>query len=281
MFFSFFKNHRRKRWLATPFPSSWAEWLRTGIWQYQHLSQELWQRVEEFVCVLVNEKHWVGGGDFEVIEKMKVIIAGQAAMLTFGFGRPYYFDRLKSVIVYPGAYASRPESTDGLFLGNFSDKPFGSDVRAGEAWQGGPIVLTWDAVEAEGRNARRGRNVVLHEFAHHMDGLDGDTNGTPPMTDMLLEKKWYRITSEEHLQLLTMAQRGIPTLIDKYGATNHAEFFAVATECFFSRPHQLAVEHMELFGVLVRLFGQDPRDWLRADADECPVLPQKITALPA
>ena len=88
------------------------------------------------------------------------------------------------------------------------------------------------------------------------------TNGAPPFTDFEFEKKWYRVTSAEYQRLLEFARRRQPTLLNHYGATNHAEFFAVATECFFTQPHALAVEHEKLFAVLVRLFGQDPRDWL-------------------
>ena len=275
MVFSFFKNRRRKRWLAQPVPESWRRVLGESVWQYRHLGEELQQRVLDFVCIMLNEKTWAGGGDFEVSEAMKVAVAGQAAVLTFGFEKPFYFDRLQTIIIYPGAYTSRPDSSEDLLLGGFSDTTFGSDVRAGESWQGGPIVLAWDMVEAEGRNARRGRNVVLHEFAHHMDGLDGETNGAPPMTDFAFEKRWYKVTGEEYQRLLSMAQQGVPTLIDRYGAQNHAEFFAVATECFFTRPYRLAAEHAALFAVLVRLFGQDPREWMAADADDCPVLPGK------
>ena len=80
--------------------------------------------------------------------------------------------------------------------------------------------------------------------------------------DFEFEKKWFRVTQAEYQRLLKFAQRGQPTLLDHYGATNQAEFFAVATECFFTQPHALAAEHEKLHGVLVRLFGQDPRDWL-------------------
>ena len=272
MLLSYFRNRRRKHWLSEPRPSEWQPWLRNHVWQFRHLQEELQQRALDFVCILFHEKKWVGGGDFEITDKMRVTVAGQAAMMTFGFEKPYYFDRLQSIIIYPGAYQGRPESTEDLLLGSYNDSTFGFDVRAGEAWQGGPIVLSWAAVEAEGRNVRRGRNVVVHEFAHHMDGLDGQTNGAPPMTDYEFEKRWYKVTGKEYQELLSLAQQGASTLIDRYGAENHAEFFAVATECFFTRPYRLKLEHAELYSVLVRLFGQDPREWLGADADDCPVL---------
>jgi hypothetical protein len=132
----------------------------------------------------------------------------------------------------------------------------------GESWQGGPIVLAWNTVWRDGRSSRRRRNVVLHEFAHHMDSLAGTTDGAPPMTSFEFERRWYRITDVEYKRLLRFSQRGESTLLDPYGATSHAEFFAVSTECFFTAPHEFARRHDELFSVLVQFFGQDPRAWL-------------------
>ncbi len=107
---------------------------------------------------------------------------------------------------------------------------------------------------------------MAHEFAHHMDGLDGQTDGSPPITDYEFEKRWYQVTSREYQQLLRLAKRGESTLLDHYGAENHAEFFAVATECFFTRPHELFQEHVDLSAVLTRLFGQDSREWIPSDS---------------
>ena len=235
-----------------------------NVWQYQFLNPGQQRRVYEFVCILFHEKNWTGGGDLVVTDEMRVTIAGQAALLTLGFQRPYYFGRLRTIIIYSGHFRGRPASTDDLLLGKHSETLFSFGVRSGESWQGGPIILAWEAVREEGRNARRGRNVVLHEFAHHMDGLDGETTGAPPMVDYEFEKRWYRVTRREFERLLEFAQHGKPTLLDHYGAESYAEFFAVATECFFTRPHHLSGEHPELFAALCRLFGQDPRGWLPA-----------------
>jgi hypothetical protein len=155
-------------------------------------------------------------------------------------------------------------------LGELSQPTSDFDARTGESWQGGPIILAWDAVLRQGRNRRLRSNVVLHEFAHHMDGLDGSTDGAPPLTDYEFERKWYRVTAAEYQQLARMAHHGEESLLDHYGATNKAEFFAVATECFFTQPHELASEHGELYAVLERLFGQDPRGWLPRNADRNP-----------
>lgn len=262
MFFNFFRNRRRRRWLAERQPDSWEGWLRANVWQYTHLNAELQAKVRRFTCILFHEKNWAGGAGFAVTDEMRVTIAAQAALTTLGFEKPYYFDRLQTIIVYQGTFTTRPPSSDALLLGDLGQPHSNFGARTGEAWQGGPIILAWDSVLVEGRQGRLGRSVVLHEFAHHMDGLDGATNGAPPFTDFEFEKKWYRVTDAEYQRLLDFARRGEPTLLDHYGATSQAEFFAVATECFFTQPHALNSEHGSLFRVLTRLFGQDPLSWL-------------------
>lgn len=262
MIFDWFTRRRRRRWLAEAFPDVWNEWLERNVWQYSHLDEARRKRVHEFVQVLFREKDWVGGNRLVVTDEMRVTVAGQAALMILGFERPWYFDRLKTIIIYKGEYAATPQSTSDLILGGFNLPEEQFDARLGESWQGGPIVLAWQAVLHEGRNPWCGRCVVIHEFAHHMDGLDGTTDGAPPMTDYRFEKEWYRVTTAEYDQLVEQAQRGERSLIDKYGATNHAEFFAVTAECFFTKPHELSRDHSTLYLALVRLFGQDPREWL-------------------
>ena len=266
--FSFFRNRRRKRWLARQEPREWGEWLERNVWQYRHLDDRQAKKIHDFVCILYHEKEWAGGGKLVVTDEMRITIAGQAALLTLGFVKPYFFERLRTIIVYPKPFRARPESTDDLLLGKHSEALVDFSARSGESWQGGPIILAWNIVLKEGQSARCGRSLVAHEFAHHMDGLDGQTDGSPPITDYEFEKRWYRVTSQEHRRLLRFARSGSPTLLDHYGAENQAEFFAVATECFITRPHALAREHGELFSVLSRLFGQDPRQWIPAQLEK-------------
>jgi Mlc titration factor MtfA (ptsG expression regulator) len=262
MFFESSKKKRRQQWLAAEMPSSWDGWLRRNVWQFPHLGDPQQLRVREFVCIALHEKEWVGGGQFELTEEMQVTVAGQAALLTLGFNEPYYFDRLKTIILYASPYDPRPASTDDLLIGQTDGLGLPAETRLGESWQGGPIVLAWNVVLRDGRHSRRRRSVVLHEFAHQMDSLDGETDGAPPMTSYEFEKRWYRITDAEYQRLLEFVVGKKPTLLDPYGATSHAEFFAVVTECFFTAPHEFARRHKELFAVVEQLFGQDPRQWL-------------------
>jgi len=188
MFFNFFRNRRRRRWLQQREPSTWEDWLRSNVWQYTHLDMKQQAKVRNFVCILFHEKDWAGGGGLEVTDEMRVTIAGQAALATLGFEKPFYFERLKTIIVYPGTFTGRLKSGGDAILGELGHHTPHSDARTGEAWQGGPIILSWESVLAEGQHARSGRSVVLHEFAHHMDSLDGATDGAPPLTDYEFEK---------------------------------------------------------------------------------------------
>jgi Mlc titration factor MtfA (ptsG expression regulator) len=126
-------------------------------------------------------------------------------------------------------------------------------------------VLAWDAVRRGNDNAEDGRNVVLHEFAHKLDMLDRFADGAPPLGSRRQYRAWARIMTEEYDDLKEQARKGRRTLLDKYGATNPAEFFAVATEHFFEQPRQMRRKHEELYGLLVDYYGQDPASRLDGD----------------
>ncbi len=230
-------------------PPAWLEILAKNIRHYAHLSRGKQARLRRVMRILVAEKNWEGGSGFAVTEEMKVTVAGQAAILVIGIAEPYYFDKVKSIIIYPGVYEHPAK------LG-------GPRRVLGESWYHGPIVLSWKAALAGGRNESNGRNVVFHEFAHYIDALDGDVDGTPPLADRQQQRTWYRVTEAEYLRLVGKAQRNEVSLLDHYGATNRAEFFAVATECFFEQPRAMWREHRQLYHVLRDLYRQHPARWL-------------------
>ena len=256
MFFSWLKNQHRKTLLAEPFPRAWHAWLRRNVRQYKFLERQKRAGMREIVKVFVAEKTWVGGSGFSVTDEMKVAVAGQAALLAMGMEEPYYFDGVQSIILYEGAYEhpARFQERVGVFVERVP--------VFGEAWHRGPIVLSWREVLSGGRDASGGTNVVLHEFAHYIDGLDGEVDGSPPLVGREEHQRWYRVTEAEYLRLVGQARRNEVSLLDHYGASNRAEFFAVATECFFEQPHAMQAQHGELYGVLQDFYRQDPAQWL-------------------
>ena len=260
MVFSWIRNQRRIKLLSEPLPSDWRTFLQDNVRHYEHLDPQRRTTVEQVVQILVAEKNWVGGAGFNLTDEMKVTVAGQAAILVLGLEEPYYFDDVLSIIVYQGPYwhPKRPGFIPGAAL-------------RGEAWYRGPIVLSWRDVLESGQNVSGGHNLVFHEFAHYLDGLDGEVDGDPPLAGREQEQNWYRVTEAEYLRLVGQARRDEVALLDHYGAANRAEFFAVATECFFEQPQAMQREHEELYAALRDFFRQDPARWL---PDAKPNLPE-------
>ncbi len=263
--FHFFRNRRRRKWLAQPAPDVWSAWLESNLWQFRFMSEAQRGRVLDVARVLLHQIHWTGCNGLEVTDEMRVTIAGGAGLMVLGPKEPYYYDRLKSILVYPDAY--RPSVAASATLLEMDDiepvDPY--EAREGEAWRGGPVVLSWKHTLRDGRSPRRGRHLVLHELAHHFDSLDGGMDGAPPMFGAKQARRWREVVDHEYRRLVSATRHGRPTLLDDYGAENEAEFFAVATECFFQQPHALRRRHGELYEVLCTFFQQSPADWLPGD----------------
>jgi MtfA peptidase len=253
MAFPWFKQKRRQKLLAEPFPETWREYLRVNVRYYSLLDESKRSVVESFVRAFVAEKNWYGGEGLAVTDEMKVTVAGQAALLILGLKEVYFFDRMQSIILHPAAFKHTEPQSQSIF-GNLK-------VLLGQAWYHSPILLSWRDVLRCGHNKSNGMNVVLHEFAHHLDGLDGDVDGSPPLRGKKLED-WYQIADAEYRRLVGSVRRGEATLLDHYGATSLIEFFAVATECFFERPRAMWGTHRELYAILQDFYNQDPASWL-------------------
>lgn len=253
--FAWFRNRLRRRLLAQPFPAGWERHLDENVHHFAYLSSAEQARLRRRVQVFVGEKNWVGCGGLIVDDEVRVTIASQACLLLLGWDEAYCFDGVRSVLVYPGPYA-QPGSQRG-------QQWLASDVSPmqGEAWHRGPIVLSWEHALLGGREAPQGRNLVLHEFAHHLDGLDGDMDGIPPLPGAEDYRRWNDVTTREYQRLCSAAHQDRVTLLDQYGATNPAEFFAVSTECFFERPAAMLQRHADLYDVLRQFYRQDPAAW--------------------
>ncbi len=271
MLFSWLANRRRAKLLATPFPAQWLEYLERNVALYATLSDAEKAKLRDTTRILVDEKHWKGCGGLTMTDEVKVTIAGQAALLLLGIDHDY-FARVLSILVYPSGFRS-PDGwrrADGTVDGGMG--------ALGEAWYDGPVILAWDSVVLGGRNANDGRNVVLHEFAHQLDYLDGASDGTPPLRKKADYAQWQEVMTREYSQLVQESEAGRPKVLDSYGATNHAEFFAVITEAFFEKSRQLNTRHAELYAVLSEYYGQNPAD--RDGTDANPAAPQVASRKP-
>ena len=163
---------------------------------------------------------------------------------------------MESILIYPSV-VEPPERHPGVF--ERVDSPLESPGPIlGQAFAHGPVILVWDAVLHGARHPEQGHNVVYHEFAHKLDMLDGTADGTPPLADQDQLAEWVTVCSREYLRLRLLAEKGHKTFLDAYGATNEAEFFAVATEEFFDRPLALQEHAPDLYHILRAYYNQDP-----------------------
>ncbi len=177
-------------------------------------------------------------------------VAALACLLLLGW-RDFYFDNVPTILIYPQAYvAPQQRMVGGVVMEDESD-------RLGEAHYRGPLILSWADVVREARQTGERGNLVLHEFAHQLDMLNGAADGVPPLPRGL-QKRWQTVLAHEYQRLCRAAQHGHGTVLDPYGTTNEAEFFAVATEGFFERPSDLRHQLPELYDLLHAYFQQDP-----------------------
>ncbi len=248
---------RRREVLNRPFLPAWAEILKRNVKLYDLLPEKLRRELRDHVQIFLDEKQFVGCAGLEITDEIRVTVAAQACVLLLGREARYY-PRLSTIYIYPGAYvpARNPFS--------FRDGEIVEDQELlGEAWQGGPVVLSWDDVQHGASDVRDGHNVVLHEFAHKLDQEDGDADGAPVLDRRSSYVSWARVLSEEYDELRERATFGGRTVLDKYGATNPAEFFAVLAEAYFEKPRQLRKKHPELYEQARSFFKVDPLDWRR------------------
>lgn len=250
--FGFFKRRRRERLRATPFPAAWAEIIEKNVPLYQRLGEADRRELQGHIQVFLGEKHFEGCGGLELTDEVRVTIAAQACLLLLHRETDDY-RRLITILVYPSAYEAKGVEPIG---GGFVIE--GPQGRLGEAWQDGVVILSWDDVRRGAADVRDGQNVVLHEFAHQLDQEDGAADGAPILERRSLYVAWARVLSAEYEQLRQDSKRHRKTVLDTYGATNPAEFFAVATECFFEKPAQLKRKHPELYEELKEYYHQDP-----------------------
>jgi Mlc titration factor MtfA (ptsG expression regulator) len=246
---------RRKRLTATPFPEAWRQIVEENVPLYSRLPDALKQQLHGSINVFLDEKRFEGCGGLEITDEIRVTIAAQACMLLLN-RKTTYFARLRTVMVYPHTYVAKIVSSDGRVTIE------GQSVRLGESWQDGPVVLAWDSVTGGTSNIADARNVVLHEFAHQLDQEDGTADGAPILAHRSAYVAWARVLGREYATLQKSKKAHRRSVMRKYGATNPAEFFAVASETFFEKPKQMQKRHPELYDELRDYYKLDPLEWI-------------------
>ncbi len=251
--FGFFKDRHRKRIKARPFPNEWLKIIKSNVAFFTRLSANDQAELLDHIQVLLAEKNFEGCAGQEITDEVRVTIAAQAGVLLL-HRKTDYFPRLLTILVYPSTYLAdenRPV-TEQIW-------EEGKHARLGETQRTmGSMVLAWDAVKSGAEDPSDAKNVVLHEFAHQLDYENLAADGTPALATREQQVSWQRVMRTEFASLRAAEETGIPTLLDTYGATNAAEFFAVSTEAFFERPVMLRAQHPRLYLEMQQYFRQDP-----------------------
>jgi hypothetical protein len=234
-----------------PVPLAWRSLLHARVPLSRRLSSAQRELLLHKTQELVQGCRWEGCGGLRLTEDMRVVIAAHACLLVLEHpGDPY--PELDEILVYPGTFQPR----------RFSWTP-SADARQespalGESWKHGVVILAWDSALAGAIDPADGQNVVIHEFAHQLDTTGGPADGIPRLPDATALSSWTTMLERDFERLCREAESGTQGVLDHYGATDHAEFFAVATEAFFERPAELRQERPELYAALSRYYRQDP-----------------------
>jgi MtfA peptidase len=250
--FGWTKRGRRDAIRRRPFPAEWRAIIEKNVPYAATLSTQDREELTGHAAVFLAEKHFEGCAGLQITDEVRVTIAAQACVLLLHRQTDYY-PRLVSILVYPTTYLvpGRGARADGLP----ADAP---QARLGESWSRDVVVLSWDSVVSGASDVHDGHNVVLHEFAHQLDQEDGAGDGAPILPRRSMYVAWARVLGHDFDRLVRDTERHHRTLIDRYGATNPAEFFAVVTETFFEKPRQLRAKHPELYLQLQQFYRQDP-----------------------
>jgi Mlc titration factor MtfA (ptsG expression regulator) len=214
--------------------------------------------------LFLHEKAVQGAGGMAVREDVRLAIAVQACILILNLGLDYYRGWVE-VIVYPDEFVAEYDLVDETGVVHHVRQPM-----SGESWAGGPVVISWADVLEAGRGG--GYNVVIHEFAHKLDMLNGQPNGFPPLPADMTRAEWAGAFTQAYEDFCRKVDDWAELGIDEYAAESPAEFFAVVSEAFFECPRIVRNMYPDVYRQLTRFYRQDPAARLAQARDESDAL---------
>jgi MtfA peptidase len=247
----FFKKWRRNRIANQPFPAEWLSIIKQNVPFYSLLSIPDEKELRQHILIFLAEKRFVGCSGLKITDEIRVTIAAQACILLLHRQTDYY-PGLRSILVYPAAYIAK---TIHHLPGGIIEE--GYDVRLGESWHHGSVVLSWDDIRRDTADIHDGHNVIFHEFAHQLDSSEGKGDSSDVLQRPSSFIAWARVLHRTYGQFQRDLSGNKPTVLGPYAAENPAEFFAVATECFFERPKELQQTYPDLYQQLKNFYHQD------------------------
>ena len=246
--FNFFRRKKRPDPLAGP---HWAR-IRQSMRLLQGLTTEEWRRLEARMRHFLADKVMSGAQGLRVRERDCLIIAAQACLMVCNLDDTAYRG-WHDVVLYPSAFVHTGSWNDEAGLLHEVVQPV-----FGMARSDGPVLLSLPHSQVS--EVSNGRNVVIHEFAHKLDMLNGAANGSPPLHAGMNQKVWTDTLSRGYRDFCWRLDHGQPVAIDAYAAQNPAEFFAVLSEYFFETPYTLAHEFPAIYDQFRLFYRQDPRE---------------------
>jgi Mlc titration factor MtfA (ptsG expression regulator) len=252
---NWFRKRRRAKAAAQPFPEQWEGIICSSAPLCNRLPDADWEELRRHILIFLAEKQFEGCRGLQITDEVRLTIAAQACILLL-HRETDYFPGLSSVLVYPSTYVVDDvvRLDEGMVLE-------GAEVREGESWHRGAVVLSWDDVRKGSADPGDGYNVVLHEFAHQIDTMHGKGDSSPVLRDQASYTAWAEALERNFRQFRRDLEHDRDTVLDDYGATDPAEFFAVATENFFEIPLDLQDAYPQLYDELKRFYQQDPASW--------------------
>ncbi len=237
-----------------------TNWRRKRVLGKHRIDDALWreatgglsfiprsEKLRELALLFLAEKEFAGAHGLEVSDAMRVSIAAQACLPVLELGLDWYAG-FTGIVVYPGDFRVRRAETDEHGVVHEWD-----DELAGEAMPGGPVVISWDAAANDPEI-----NVVIHEFAHKLDMLNGAADGLPPLHAGMDPAAWRAAFKQAYEGFCDAVERGRETWLDPYAAEHPSEFFAVISEAFFAQPAQAKRRYPDVFDQLKLFYKQDP-----------------------
>ena len=249
-------------------------WKRTLV-RYPFLRRqdpEAAAELRRITSLFLDRKEFDCTGGLKLTNALAVAIAAQAALPVLRLGIERY-DGFVGIVVHPGPVLARREQRDDDGVVHAFDEPL-----AGEAMDGGPVMLAWPEVRRAGQSAAEGYNVVIHEFAHVLDMADGVADGLPVLPPAISHAEWHAVMAATYEDFAARVARDEDTVLDPYGASGPEEFFAVASESFFVDPVRLRNAHGALYALLGRFYGQDPAEDMPPPRSARPQRPVRPTA---
>lgn len=248
--------HRRKRLKQASFPEEWVSFLYNYIYLYRILPDELKLELHEHIKIFIAEKEFIAQDNLSITIETKIAIAAQACLLLLGDKRKKrnYFPYLKYIYIYPNLIIQKQGEQMSAILS-------GQSSVGNKSGKDGIVSLSWQEIIRQSSSPHQTENVILHEFAHQLDQEFGTATGVPRLGSLQETLIWGEIFTREYKKHQEAVTIGKPTIIDPYGATNMAEFFAVSTEAFFLKSKLLATYHPLLYNQLLNYYGVNPLEW--------------------